>query len=137
MGSWTDLDANYPPDALTPATALVVALAHIAGATHDADAAIALLPELGYIPGLRERMARYLHEVALDAFLAEAHTLLAPRQQHAIALLLHHAHRAAGAPAERTLLLEHIIHGLGVDPAELATYHDAPARTNDLELFPQ
>lgn len=31
MGSWAELDANYPPGALTPATALVVALGHLAG----------------------------------------------------------------------------------------------------------
>lgn len=137
MGSWTDLDADYPPGALTPATALVVALAHIAGAAHDADTALALLPELGFIPDLRERIARYLHEVPLEAFLAEARTLLAPRQKHAIALRLHAAHRAAGAPAERTVLLEHIIAGLGLDRNDLAADQGDPARSNDLELFPQ
>jgi hypothetical protein len=172
MGSWTDLDANYPPGALTPATALVVALAHVAGAAHDADAALALLPELGFIPGLHERTARYLHEMPLDTFLAEAHTLLSARQKLVIALRLHDAHRAADAPAERSLLLERIITGLGIPPipveptagvmqpqridlrqallspqssalnagntpAELAAVHGAPARTNDLELFPQ
>jgi hypothetical protein len=137
MGSWTDLDADYPPGALTPATALVVALANIAGAAHDADAAIALLPELGFIPGMRERVARYLHEVPLETFLAEARTLLAPRQKQAIALRLHDAHRAAGAPAERTLLLEQIIAGLGAAPNKLTADHGAPVRTSDLELFPQ
>jgi hypothetical protein len=137
MGSWTDLDADYPPGALTPATALVVALAHVAGVAHDADAALALLPELGFIPGLYARTARYLHAVALEAFLAEARALLAPRQKHAIALRLHDAHRAAGAPAERMLLLEDIINGLGIALAELVAYEGAPARTSDLELFPQ
>lgn len=32
MGSWSELDANYPPGTLTPATALVVALGHLASA---------------------------------------------------------------------------------------------------------
>jgi len=33
MGSWTELDAIYPPRKLTPATALVVALGQLVGAT--------------------------------------------------------------------------------------------------------
>ncbi len=137
MGAWTDLDANYPPGALTPATALVVALAHFAGAAHDADAAVALLPGLGYTPDLRERVARYLHEVPLDAFLAEARTLLSARQKLVIALHLLDAHLAAGAPTQGTALLQHLLSGIGVDPAELAAHQATLALKNDLTRFPQ
>ena len=60
MGAWVGLGANYPPGTLTPATAFVVALGHLEGATsvyvdddHD----------------VLTRAERYLGQIPIEPFL--------------------------------------------------------------------
>ena len=43
MGAWSELDAAYPPGALTPGAAFVAALAHLHGATSIYDSTGALM----------------------------------------------------------------------------------------------
>jgi hypothetical protein len=140
MGSWSELDANYPPGTLTPATALVVALGHLAGATAvSADGRLApFLPAgLAYDADLLGRAERYLAEVPREQFLAEARALLSARQQLVVALQLLDRQLAAGAPPARRDLLAQMITGLGVDPATVGAHRATLALKNDLELFPQ
>lgn len=140
MGSWSELDANYPPGALTPATALVVALGHLAGATSAyADGRLApFLPAgIGYDADLLGRVERSLGEVPLDQFLADAAALLAQGQKLVVALQLLDRQLAAGDPATHHGLVEQIIAGLGVDADLLAAHRMTLALKNDLSLFPQ
>lgn len=140
MGSWSELDANYPPGALTPATALVVALGHLAGAT-SAYAEGRLDPFLpagiGYDADLLGRVERYLSEVPLDQFLAEATALLSGGQKLVVALQLLDRQFAAGDPPSRRDLVAHVIAGLGVDADLLVSHRATLALKNDLSLFPQ
>lgn len=140
MGSWSELDANYPPGALTPATALVVALGHLAGATSayaDGQLAPFLPAGIGYDADLLGRVEHYLSEVPLDQFLAEAAALLARGQKLVVALQLLDGQLAAGDPLSRRDLVEQIIAGLGVDADLLASHRATLALKNDLSLFPQ
>jgi hypothetical protein len=140
MGSWSDLDANYPPGTLTPATALVVALGHLTGARsveNNGQRASSLPPGLGYDPDLPGRVERYLSEVSLEQFLAEASGLLSARQKLVVALQLIDQQLATGDPPERRPLLAQRIGGIGVDSDALAAHRATLALKNDLELFPQ
>lgn len=140
MGSWTELDANYPPGSLTPATALVVALAHLAGTRQimvNGTRAAFLPPGLAYDADLRERVERYLNEVALEEFLAEAHCLLSVRQRLGIALQLQAQQLAAGNPPSQQALLKQLCAGLGISEAELAPHRATLALTHDLSCFAQ
>jgi hypothetical protein len=140
MGSWAELDANYPPGTLTPATALVVALGHLAGAQSvyaDGRLAAFLPPGLGYDADLRGRAERYLGEVPLEQFLAQANALLSARQKLVLALQLLDRQLAAGDPPDRRGLLGQIITGIGVDTDTLASHRATLALKNELELFPQ
>ena len=140
MGSWSELDANYPPGALTPATALVVALGHLAGATSAyAEGRLApFLPAgIGYDADLLRRVERYLSEVPLDQFLAEASALLSRGQKLVLALQLLDCQLAAGDPPGQRGLVEQLIAGLGVDADRLAAHRATLALKNALSLFPQ
>jgi hypothetical protein len=140
MGSWSELDANYPPGALTPATALVVALGHLAGATstYEEGRLAPFLPAgIGYDADLLGRVERYLGEVPLDQFLADAAALLAQGQKLVVVLQLLDRQLAAGDPSTHRGLVEQIIAGLGVDADLLASHRATLALKNDLSLFPQ
>ncbi|MFV9507833.1 MAG: hypothetical protein AB4911_25065 [Oscillochloridaceae bacterium umkhey_bin13] len=140
MGSWTELDANYPPGSLTPATALVVALAHLAGTRQiivNGTRATFLPLGLAYDTDLLERVRRYLNEVALEDFLAEAQRLLSARQRLGIALQLHAQQLAAGNPLEHHPRLNQLCTGLGVSEPELAPHRVTLALTHDLGCFAQ
>lgn len=140
MGSWTELDAIYPPGRLTPATALVVALGRLAGAKslHTHGRLAAFLPaRLSYDADLLGRAKRYLSEVALDDFLAEARALLSARQRLVLALQVLDYQLAAGDPPERRDLAAQIIAGLGLDGEALLAHRATLAIKNDLDLFPQ
>ena len=145
MGSWAGLDANYPPGALTPATAFVVALGHLAGAASvyaDASATrlATFLPRYGldYDLDLLTRAERYFREVTVEQFLCETNALLNPEQRLCLALNLLDATLAQGVvrPGDHprcALLLE----GLGLTAEQLQPYWQALAIKNDLSLFPQ
>ncbi|NTU83999.1 MAG: hypothetical protein HGA45_32280 [Chloroflexales bacterium] len=140
MGSWSDLDAVYPPGALTPATALVAALGHLAGATsvYQGGRPAGWLPAgLAFDSDLLARAERYLNQVPLDQLLAEACALLTPRQKLAVALILIDRQIAAGdAPAPRALA-GRIIAGIGADTDQLEGHRRTLALKNDLSIFPQ
>jgi len=140
MGSWSELDANYPPGTLTPATALVVALGHLASArsVHADGRLAAFLPAgLGYDSDLLGRAERYLREVPLDPFLAEAAALFTPRQKLVVALQLLDRQLAAGDPPERRALFARLLSGIEADHDTLAAHRGTLALKNALELFPQ
>jgi acyl carrier protein phosphodiesterase len=141
MGSWTDLDANYPPGALTPAAAFAVALGHLHGlqSAYDAEGrrAASLPPDLPYDHDLLTRIERYLREVPIDAFLAEAERLLRPRQKLCVALNLLDAAWAGRERPEEHPLLEYMLDGLGVDLDALTTHRQTLALLHDVGLFPQ
>jgi hypothetical protein len=140
MGSWTELDANYSPGMLTPASALVVALGHLVSASSVyADGRLApFLPAgLGYDTDLLGRAERYLGEVPLDQFLAEAAALLSPHQKLVVALQLLDRQLAAGDRPEQRALLSRLVAGIGVDADALAGHRTTLALKNDLERFPQ
>ncbi len=140
MGSWAELDANYPPGTLTPATALVVALGHLAGASSAAAGGgpTALLPAgISLTADLRSRSERYLAEVPLEQFLEQARALLSPRQRLIVALQLLDAQLAAGDPPWQRAMLSRLIAGLEVDSDTLSGHRATLALKNDLESFTQ
>lgn len=138
MGSWSDLDATYPPGTLTPATALVVALSHLASVSMFGDPHLPVVPHgLGYDADLRGRVERYLAEVPLDSFLAEAHALLTPRQRLVLALQLLDHQLATGDAPEGRARLTRILVGIGADMDALAAHRPTLALKHDLSIFPQ
>jgi hypothetical protein len=140
MGSWSELDANYPPGTLTPATALVVALGHQGGVTSvytDGKLASFLPAGLGYDADLLGRAERYLGEVPPAQFLVEAAALLSPRQKLVVALQLLDRQLAAGDRADQRTRLNYLIAGIGADVDTLAAHRATLALKNELELFPQ
>jgi hypothetical protein len=140
MGSWTELDAIYPPGRLTPATVLVVALGRLAGATSlytDGRLATFLPTRLSYDADLLGRAERYLGELSLDDFLAEARALLSARQRLVVALQLLDYQLAAGDPPERRDLAAQLLAGLGLEGEVLSVHRATLAIKNDLDLFPQ
>ncbi|MCS6883517.1 MAG: hypothetical protein RMK84_16270 [Oscillochloridaceae bacterium] len=140
MGSWTELDAIYPPGKLTPATALVVALGRLEGATdiYEGERLAAFLPPgLSYDADLIGRATRYLTEAPLEQFFAEAQALLSPRQRLVIALhVLDRALALGDTPARRERAAQ-IIAGIGADGDALAAHRPTLALKNDLGAFTQ
>jgi hypothetical protein len=136
MGSWTDLDATYPPGRLTPAAAFVVAVARLRGMRSVFVAPGQLVPELRRIPlpydaDLLERAERFL-TIPLGAYLAEAAAVLRPAQRDALAAFLF-AEAMEATPAQRGLLAELLAHlGAGASAPALA-----PGSEVDLAIFPQ
>ncbi|NCC33696.1 MAG: hypothetical protein EOM24_17015 [Chloroflexia bacterium] len=118
MGSWTELDAIYPPGRLSPAAVLVTALGHLAGArsAYVNGQVAPFWPEgLASDRELRDRVERYLGEVSCTQFLAEARQLLSLHQKHLVAAALRQAAQANGAQAA---LVAQLISGFGLDPAQ-------------------
>ena len=146
MGSWTELDANYPPGALTPGSALVVALGHLAGARSVyADGTAGRLADFfpragrGLVPDqdLLSRAERYLRGVSIDDFLAEARDRLNPQQMRCLLLNLLDAVLAAGQQPEAHPTYQRILAGLGAAPEQIQPYASALLIKNDLSIFPQ
>jgi hypothetical protein len=146
MGSWTELDANYPPGALTPATAFVVALGHLTGASSAYAAGdTGRLADFFPHPGrglvadrdLLVRVERYLGEIALDDFLVEARALLDADQTRCLLLNLFDAVLAAGRLPSDDQIYTRIAAGLGAPAEQIAPYTRALILKNDLSLFPQ
>jgi hypothetical protein len=142
MGSWTELDARYPPGALTPATALIVALCRLAGAPsiYGDDGRLAdFLPARGlfYDQDLLTRAEGYLQSTTLEQFVEQARALLNPEQK--LCLLLNLLDLALGMGHrlhdDQTLLL--MSEGFGVTLEQLRSYLPTLAIKNDLSLFPQ
>lgn len=136
MGSWSELDANYPPGALTPAAALIVALGMAEGAGSvyaEGGRPAAWVPRaLGLSAELLARAEPHLRAADPAAFLAEARERLAMQQR--LALLANVLDRAApGGHA----FVERLRCGLGVPDDLLAPIRQALALKNDLGLFPQ
>jgi hypothetical protein len=145
MGSWVGLDANYRPGTLTPATAFVVALGHLAGArsvyADDTAARLAaFLPRHGldYDHDLLTRAERYLGQVPIEQFVQEAHRLLNREQKLCLALNLLDAVLAQGVvrPSDHPCFMQ-ILEGLGLTAEQLQPYWQALNIKNDLGLFPQ
>jgi hypothetical protein len=145
MGSWVGLDANYPPGRLTPATAFVVALGHLAGtrsvyADTVAMRLAAFLPKHGldYDHDLLSRAERYLGQVPIGQFLEEAHRLLNREQKLCLALNLLDATLAQGVlrPGDHPCLTQ-LLEGLGLAAEQLQPYWQVLIIKNDLSLFPQ
>jgi hypothetical protein len=145
MGSWTELDANYPEGALTPATGFVVALGHLAGARSVyADGGAGGLPD--FVPSperglvadrdLLTRAERYLREVPLDDFLSEARAVLNPQQMRCLLLNLLDAVLAHGRPDDDPRYRQ-IVFGLGAVPEQIRLDATTLVYQNDLSIFPQ
>jgi hypothetical protein len=145
MGSWTELDANYPPGTLTPAAAMIVALGHLAGARSvyaDADrhALAAFLPTHGLIYDLEvlTRAERYLDEVPVEAFLEQARAILNPEQRRCLMLNLLDRILAQGvARPEKHVFFGQALESLGMTVEQLQPYWQALVIKNDLSVFPQ
>lgn len=139
MGSWAELDAVYPPGALTPGAALVALVGHVLGmgSVYGAEGPAGWLPRgLAYDRDLLARAERYLAELPLAQLLAEAAALLQPRQKLVAALNLIDAQQLAGDPAAEARAAQ-ILAGLGADAEQLAAHRRTLALKNDLALFPQ
>jgi hypothetical protein len=147
MGSWTELDAIYPPDALTPATALVVTLCLVAEpALRDAALSSGNLASLLRRADLKAlltsdvstRALRFLREVPPERMLLEAAARLNRDQRQAVLLHLAEELRAARHPSP----LEHhfFIQAravLGEDLPTGALDSQPHPRLRELALFPQ
>jgi hypothetical protein len=144
MGSWTELDAYYPPGRLTPAAAFVVALGHLAGASsvyaNGIDGALAaFFPRHGLAADrdLLERAEHFLNNIALRDFVAEAHERLNPQQLRCLLVNLLDALLASGNDAGTRSRFGLLSEGLGATPEQLAPYRHALEIKNDLSVFPQ
>jgi len=143
MGSWNELDAVYPPGALTPATAFVVAFGHLAGATSvyapEGDlAAFVRRYCAGLAPtaDLLERAERFLGGVPLDQFAAELRARLTPEQRRCLALNLLDATQGRPAPA-RPATQELLLEALDLDQQLLRRYREVLLAKNELDVFAQ
>lgn len=137
MGSWAELDAIYPPGALSPAAALVVALGRQAGASSlyapGTRRLAAFAPAgIAYDQELIERAERFF-AVPEDAFFAAADALLHRHQRLCLALLL--LERAAGA--RDAAFAGRALAALGIAAGDLPPPAAAGAITADLSIFPQ
>jgi hypothetical protein len=144
MGSWAELDAVYPPGALSPAAALVACLGRLEGAQSvyregpPVGRLAAWLPRgLGYDPDLLARAEHYLAQVPLDQLLEQARALLTPRQRFAVALNVLDRQLATPDDRARADRAAQIIAGLAPDTGELAAHRRTLALKNDLSVFPQ
>lgn len=146
MGSWAELDAVYPPGALTPATAFVVALGHLASATSVyADAETGALASFMPHPGrglkpdrdILARAERYLREVDVADFLSEARSRLNPTQLRCLLLNLLDTILASGQRPEDHPRFRLLLEGLGATAEQLQPYRQALTLKNDLTIFPQ
>ncbi|MFQ3633966.1 hypothetical protein [Roseiflexus sp.] len=144
MGGWSELDAVYPPGALTPGAALVVALAHLYGATslYDGDGALArFVPDarrgLALDRDLTDRIEQYLVRVPFDDFVREARERLNHQQLRCLALNLLDAVLSTGEHPEACSRYHALMEGLGI-PADIITpYRHTLMLKNDLSIFPQ
>jgi hypothetical protein len=142
MGSWAELDARYPPEALTPASALMVALCHLEGllSIYGGDGSLAdCLPRHGlfYDQELLVRAESYLQNTPPDRFLEQARALLNPEQKLCLLLnLIDHA-LSRGLRLDKHPALLATIEGLGASLEQLRPYISTLAIKNDLSLFPQ
>ena len=143
MGSWAELDANYPPGALSPAAAVIVALCHLAGtpSIYAADGGLAsFLPRRGlsYDHELLARAEGYLQEVEIGQFLEQARAMLNPEQKLCLALnLLDYALAADIGWPEDHPLLARMLEGLGLTAEQIGPHWQTLAIKNELSLFPQ
>ncbi|WP_129628767.1 hypothetical protein [Candidatus Oscillochloris fontis] len=145
MGSWTEFDATYPPGVLTPASALLVALGHLAGASSiyangQSGALADFLPRRGiaYEPDLLGRIEHYLKHVEVDTFAQEATQRLNRRQK--LSLLLNMCHRRMAAGDERPEthpLIARMISALEIPLEELMPLRQSLSLLHDLSIFPQ
>lgn len=142
MGSWVELDAIYPPGALTPAAALLVALGHLEGAGSvygDAGRPAGFLPGRGiaYDADLLARAERWLREPRAT-FLAEAAERLGQERRRIVLLNMLDRATADGtiAPAHAALIAE-VAAALHIPADELAAYRRTLMLKNDLGAFPQ
>jgi hypothetical protein len=128
MGSWTELDAYYPPGALSPAAGLLVALARARGGGQGMPdrALVAGLVRrgLGCDADVLARAERYLGGVSEEQFLAELAGVLNRQQRRCLARNL------VASGRERPFVAQALA-ALAVPPEELS----GPAE--DLSIFPQ
>ncbi len=144
MGAWSELDAVYPPGALTPGAALVVALAHLHGATslYDEQGRLArFVPDarrgLALDRDLIDRIEPYLARVPFNDFVCEARERLNHQQLRCLALNLLDAALAAGERPEAHPRYRALIEGLGITAEMIDPYRHALGLKNDLSIFPQ
>ncbi len=137
MGSWNDLDAVYPPGALTPATAYVVVFGLLAGARSVRASGGGLAPFLARWCGaiaptadLLERAERFLGAVPPEEFLDAAGALLNPEQRRALALALLDA-------APEHPLAARLLAAFGLAAGELRDDPAARALAREPDLFAQ
>lgn len=140
MGSWAELDAVYPPGALTPATAFLAALARLAGArsVYAADGRLASFAprgQIAYDADVLERAERFVREAPEDAFLAAAAALLSRRQRLCLALNLQERAQTRSLTADPAFAARATA-ALGLTDEDLAR-PDAPMIREDLSIFPQ
>ena len=137
MGSWSDLDAIYPPGTLSPASGLVVAIGHLLGAPsvyaaphHGAP----WVPEVFQTDQAVLARAEYWLHQPTARFWAEVRDRLFPQQRMVIALQLFDRASLSGIPP---IICDELVAQLCLNSPDLAVYRVAIARKNDLSLFPQ
>lgn len=144
MGAWSELDAVYPPGALTPGATLLAALAHLhsARSLYDERGALArFVPDarrgLALDRDLIDRIEQHLARVSFDAFVREARERLNHQQRRCLALNLLDAVLAAGERPEAHPRYRALIEGLGITAEMIDPYRHALVLKNDLSIFPQ
>jgi hypothetical protein len=142
MGSWVELDAIYPPGALSPATALIVALAHLneTGSIYLDGKLADFLPKQGlaYDAEMIERAEHWLREHTQEEFLDEIGKVLGPEQRLVLMLNVLDRLFASGlAMPERHPLYGRFLEALGLTPDVIAPYRAALVMKNNLAIFPQ
>ncbi len=145
MGSWTEFDATYPPGVLTPASALLVALGHLAGvssiyADGQSGPLADFMPRRGiaYEPDLLGRAERYLGSVELESFAQEAAQRLNHRQKLSLLLNLCNRRMAEGDERPETHpLIALLMQRLEISREELLPLRQTLSLVHDLSIFPQ
>jgi hypothetical protein len=144
MGSWGELDANYPEGSLTPATALILGLAHLRkersvyAATGGPAAWLPVRQLDGISPAQLERAERLLTSLSFEEFLARAAELLWPRQRQAMLLMLcNHVLAEGGRRPDQHPIILALLSAFELDLHWLEQHLPALRLLNDYAAFPQ
>jgi|HigsolmetaAR202D_1030399.scaffolds.fasta_scaffold00012_101 hypothetical protein len=145
MGSWGELDADYPAGSLTPATALILALAYLRKESTvyaaDGRSPAAWLPVQrldGVSPAQLERAEGLLTSLTFEEFLERAAALLWPRQRQALLLMLcNHVLVEGGRRPEQHPVIQALLGAFELDRAWLEQHLLSLRLLNDYAAFPQ
>ncbi len=146
MGSWPEMDAREERPTLTPALALLVAMAYMADVdgqvtAEEESGLTAMLERRGGLGGLDyetliQKGGTYLRTTSIDRFLAEAPGILTEEQKLSILVNLVDISSADEViEMGEDTLFERFVLAFGLSVEEIQPYVNAVLLKNNLKLF--